>query len=197
MESTIQKIESKYKKKKIIDLRSGDSVRVHQKIVEAGKERVQVFEGTVIKVSRKKSLAASFTVRRIASGIGVEKTFLMHSPAVLKLEVVKRSKVRRNYLTYMRGLRGKGARLSGVDFDKEAINAAGQDQDAEAEEKAIQEKQEQTYDPETAKAEKEAEKAESEGTEEQILKASSEKIGQNPEKKAETKEAAELQNKEK
>jgi large subunit ribosomal protein L19 len=120
MQSVIKQIEDKYKKKAVVDVRSGDTVRVHQKIVEGGKERVQIFEGLVIKASRKGSLTSTFTVRRIASGIGVEKTFLIHSPSILKVEVIKRSKVRRNYLTYMRGLTGKSARLSSVNFDKNA-----------------------------------------------------------------------------
>ena len=72
-------IEDQHKKKAVVDIKSGDTARVHQKIREGGKERIQVFEGLVIRVSRKNSLSASFTVRRIASGIGVEKTYLIHS----------------------------------------------------------------------------------------------------------------------
>ena len=122
MQSVTQQIEAKYKKHAVIDVKSGDTVRVHQKIVEGGKERVQIFEGLVIRTDRQKSLTSSFTVRRIASGIGVEKTYLIHSPNVIKVEVTKRSKVRRNYLSYMRKLTGKSARLSGVEFDKRSVN---------------------------------------------------------------------------
>lgn len=138
MASVIEQIESKHKKKAVVDVKSGDTVRVHQKIREGGKERVQIFEGLVMRVTRKNSLTSNFTVRRIASGVGVEKTFLIHSPTILKVEVVRRSKVRRNYLTYMRELTGKSARLSGIEFDRDSVNAI-QDEEAEAEEAKIKE----------------------------------------------------------
>lgn len=120
--SVIKEIEQSFKKPHIVDVKSGDTVRVHQKIREGGKERVQVFEGLVIRTKRKGSLSSSITVRRIASGIGVEKTFMIHSPLVTKIEVVKRSKVRRNYLSYMRERTGKSARLSAVNFDQDKVN---------------------------------------------------------------------------
>lgn len=123
MQSVIQAIESKYKKSQVVDVKTGDTVKVHQKIKEGNKERVQIFEGLVIRTDRKSSLTSSITVRRIASGIGVEKSFILHSPNVLKIEVVKRSKVRRNYLSYMRARTGKSARLTSVDFDKRSVNA--------------------------------------------------------------------------
>ena len=85
MESVIQQIESKYKKSQVVNVRSGDTVKVHQKIREGGKERVQIFEGLVIRTDRKASLTSSFTVRRIASGVGVEKSFLIHAPNILKV----------------------------------------------------------------------------------------------------------------
>lgn len=122
MQSVIQKIEAKYKKPQVVDVRSGDTVKVHQKIREGNKERVQIFQGLVIRVDRKESHTARIVVRRIASGVGVEKSFLMHSPLVVKVEVTKRSKVRRNYLTYMRARTGKSARLTGQDFDRQAVN---------------------------------------------------------------------------
>ncbi len=122
MQSVIQKIQDKYKKHDVVDVRPGDTVRVHQKIKEGNKERVQVFEGLVIRVGRKGSLTSTIAVRRVASGIGVEKTYLLHSPLVVKVEVTKRSKVRRNYLTYMRARTGKAARLTGVDFDRQSVN---------------------------------------------------------------------------
>lgn len=122
MQSVTKQIEEKYKKHQVVDVRSGDTVRVHQKIKEGNKERIQVFEGLVIRTDRKASHTARITVRRIASGIGVEKSYLLHSPLVVKVEVVKRSKVRRNYLSYMRKLTGKSARLTGVAFDKESVN---------------------------------------------------------------------------
>lgn len=122
MESVIQKIEAKYKKPQVVDVRSGDTVKVHQKIREGNKERIQVFQGLVIRTDRKGSHTSRITVRRIASGVGVEKSFLLHSPLVVKVEVTKRSKVRRNYLSYMRQRTGKSARLTGRDFDREAVN---------------------------------------------------------------------------
>jgi len=122
MESVIRKIEETFKKNAFVDVKSGDSVRVHQKIKEGNKERVQVFQGLVIRTDRKNSHTSRITVRRIASGVGVEKSFLLHSPLVVKIEVTKRSKVRRNYLTYMRTRTGKAARLTGIDFDRDAVN---------------------------------------------------------------------------
>lgn len=124
--SLIKAIEDKYKKHDVVDVKSGDTVRVHQKIKEGSKERIQVFEGLVIRTDRSGSHTSSITVRRIASGIGVEKTYLVHSPLVEKIEVTKRSKVRRNYLTYMRDRTGKSARLASVDFDKSAVNAVAE-----------------------------------------------------------------------
>lgn len=120
--SVIAAVESKFKKPHVIDVRSGDSVRVHQKIREGAKERIQIFEGLVIRTKRAKSHTANITVRRVASGIGVEKTYLLHSPLITKVEVVKRSKVRRNYLSYMRDRTGKAARMTGLNFDREAVN---------------------------------------------------------------------------
>jgi len=122
MQSVVQKISEKYKKTAVVDVRSGDTVKVHQKIREGAKERIQIFQGLVIRTDNKGSHTSRITVRRIASGIGVEKSFLLHSPLVVKVEVTKRSKVRRNYLSYMRDRTGKAARLSAVDFDKDTVN---------------------------------------------------------------------------
>lgn len=119
----IKAINDAQAKKKVVDVRTGDTVRVHQKIKEGNKERIQVFEGVVIRTDRKGSLTSSFTVRRIASGIGVEKTYLIHSPLVLKVEVTKRSKVRRKYLSFLRDRSGKSARLTAVEFDRAKVNA--------------------------------------------------------------------------
>lgn len=156
MPSVLEQINAKYKKSAVVDVRSGDTVRVHQKIKEGNKERVQVFEGLVIRTDRKGSHTSSITVRRIASGIGVEKTYLMHSPLVTKVEVTKRSKVRRKYLTYMRARTGKAARLSATAFDKEAVNDV-HDAQAEAEEAKLQEEAQKAHEAEDAqKAEEQA-----------------------------------------
>jgi len=93
------------------EVRSGDTVKVHVRIIEGNRERVQVFQGIVIRV-RRGGNEENFTVRRIAShGIGVERTFLMQSPRIEKIEIARRSKVRRAQLYFMRDLRGKAARL--------------------------------------------------------------------------------------
>ncbi len=95
----------------IPELRPGDTVRVHLRIVEGDRERVQVFQGIVMRL-RKGGASANFTVRRIASaGIGVERTFLLHSPRLEKVEIVRRAKVRRSQLYFVRKARGKAARL--------------------------------------------------------------------------------------
>src|SRR5207245_9881609 len=112
MDSIARKYSEQFKKDAVVDVQSGDTVKVHQKIREGNKERVQVFQGLVIRTDNKNSHTSRITVRRIASGVGVEKSFLLHSPLVVKVEVTKRSKVRRNYLTYMRERTGKSARLS-------------------------------------------------------------------------------------
>ena len=118
----LKKIGDAQKKKAIVDVRSGDTVKVTQKIKEGDKFRLQVFEGVVIRVDRKESHTARIVVRKIASGIGVEKSFLMHSPLVEKVEIVKRAKVRRNNLSYLRNRSGKSARLTAKDFDRVAVN---------------------------------------------------------------------------
>ena len=155
MQSVIQKIEARYKKAAVVDVRSGDTVRVHQKIREGNKERVQIFQGLVIRTDKKGSHTSRITVRRISSGVGVEKSFLLHSPLVLKVEVTKRSKVRRNYLTYMRERTGKSARLTGVEFDREAVNTV-RDEAAEAEEEKLKEEQAKVAEAEAAKKAEEA-----------------------------------------
>ena len=134
----IKKVNDAQKKPNVVDVRSGDTVRVHQKIKEGAKERIQVFEGVVIRTDRKKSHTARITVRKIASGVGVEKGFMIHSPLVEKIEVVRRAKVRRNFLSYLRDRGGKSARLKGVNFDRETVNDV-HDYAAEAEEARLKE----------------------------------------------------------
>jgi len=164
MHALIKQVESKFLKKQVVDVRSGDTVKVHQRIKEGNKERIQIFEGLVIRTDRKDSMTSTITVRRIASGVGVEKSFLLHRPLVEKVEVTKRSKVRRKYLSYMRARSGKSARLAAVDFDKNAVNDVS-DPEAEAELERIHEEQKAEHEAEAAKkaeedAKKEAEIAE-------------------------------------
>ena len=118
----IQKVNEKQKKHAVVDVRSGDTVRVSQRIKEGNKERVQVFEGVVIRTDNKDSHTSRITVRKIASGVGVEKSFLVHSPLVEKIESVRRAKVRRKFLSFLRERSGKSARLKAVKFNREAVN---------------------------------------------------------------------------
>ncbi len=93
--------------------RPGDTVRVHVKVVEGNRERIQVFEGVVIK-RRGSGISETFTVRKVSYGVGVERTFPVHSPKIAKLEVVRRGKVRRAKLYYLRKLYGKAARIKEI-----------------------------------------------------------------------------------
>jgi len=120
--NAIAQLEKNYRKPALPQVQTGDTVRVHQLIKEGAKQRIQVFEGVVIRTHRLNELSACITVRRIASGVGVEKTFLLHSPNVSKVEILRRAKVRRNFLSFLRERRGKSARLKEIAFDKAAAN---------------------------------------------------------------------------
>ena len=137
----IQKVNDEQKKASVVDVRSGDTVRVHQKIKEGNKERIQIFEGVVIRTDNKQSHTSRITVRKIASSVGVEKSFLLHSPLVEKVEIVRRAKVRRNYLSFLRNRSGKSARLVAKNFDREAVNKV-EEAPAEAEAPKAEEKTE-------------------------------------------------------
>jgi large subunit ribosomal protein L19 len=106
----IRSIEEEQYRKDLPRFGPGDSIKVHVKVVEGGRERIQVFEGTVIKI-RGAGLSQTFTVRRISYGVAVERTFPMHSPKIAKIEVVRRGKVRRARLFYLRDKVGKKARV--------------------------------------------------------------------------------------
>lgn len=182
MQSLIESVNPKYMKKNVTDVKSGDTVRVHQKIKEGSKERTQVFEGIVIGTRRQKSHSSSITVRRIASGVGVEKTFLVHSPLVVKIEVTKRSNVRRDKLNYMKIRSGKSARLSSVEFDRDRVNA-------EAEGETIEEEAAESTDKE-AKAETTDEKAPKQNDEKESSKESADdKQTDEPQEEKKPKEA--------
>lgn len=92
------------------DFRPGDTVKVHIRIIEGNKERVQIFQGVVIRRKRG-TMNASYTVRKISHGVGVEKTFALHNPRIEKIEVISRGRVRRSRLYYLRSRRGKAARI--------------------------------------------------------------------------------------
>ncbi len=106
----LDKIEKEQMRMDLPDFRVGDTVRVHVRIIEGEKERIQVYEGVVIR-KRKGNNRASFTVRKVSYGIGVERIFPMHAPIVDKVEIVMKGRVRRSRLYYLRGLRGKAARI--------------------------------------------------------------------------------------
>ncbi|WP_125704369.1 50S ribosomal protein L19 [Lacticaseibacillus daqingensis] len=110
MNPVIEAITKSQLRDDIPDFRPGDTVRVHAKIVEGERERVQIFEGVVIK-RRGVGISAMYTVRKISSGVGVERTFPLHTPRVEKIEVVRHGQVRRAKLYYLRALRGKAARI--------------------------------------------------------------------------------------
>ena len=106
----VDQIEAKEMKKEVADVHIGDTVKVHMRIVEGEKERIQVIEGVVIKM-RGGGARKTLTVRKISFGIGVERIFPIHSPRVEKIDIVKRAKIRQAKLYYLRELRGKAARL--------------------------------------------------------------------------------------
>lgn len=124
MHPAIINLDQQNKKPAVAKVQTGDTVRVHQFIREGNKQRIQVFEGVVIRTDRMGSSTASITVRRIASGIGVEKSFLLHSPNVDKVEVMRRGKVRRKFISFLRERRGKSARLKEVAIDRNEVNVA-------------------------------------------------------------------------
>ncbi len=111
MNAIINKIQDEQKKSNIPDFGPGDSVKVHTRVVEGDKERVQIFAGIVIARRNGSNLNAAFTVRKISYGEGVERVFPLHTPRISKIEVVKRGKVRRAKLHYLRSRQGKEATL--------------------------------------------------------------------------------------
>ena len=108
--SQLSNVERPYLKADLPEFRAGDTVRVHVRVVEGSKERIQVFQGVVI-ARKGGGTRETFTVRKMSGGIGVERVFPLHSPSIDKLEVVRRGKVRRAKLYYLRELRGKAARI--------------------------------------------------------------------------------------
>ena len=142
--SILKEIGDAQKKPTVVDIRPGDTVKVSQKIKEGDKFRSQIFEGVVIRVERKDSHTARFVVRKVSSGVGVEKSYLLHSPLVEKVEIVKRSKVRRNNLSYLRERSGKSARLASKSFDRNAVNALEEKEEASVEEAKTEEPETKT-----------------------------------------------------
>ncbi|MBX6394543.1 MAG: 50S ribosomal protein L19 [Alicyclobacillaceae bacterium] len=110
MHPVIRQLAEESLRKDIPEFRPGDTVRVHVKVLEGNRERIQVFEGVVIK-RRGGGISETFTVRKVSYGVGVERTFPLHSPRIDKIEVVRRGRVRRAKLYYLRNLTGKAARI--------------------------------------------------------------------------------------
>ncbi|MBT5016607.1 50S ribosomal protein L19 [Candidatus Peregrinibacteria bacterium] len=169
-QALLSHVQQKSLKKRVPPIRTGNTVRVHQKIVEStkdgSKERIQLFEGLVIATNSGAGTDKTFTVRKIASGVGVEKIFPVHSSNIAKIEVIRNSKVRRSKLYFMRNRTGKSARLKeaklmGYDFPEE---------EEEASEEAIQEA------VEAVKEAEEAEKAEQSGGDDSEADAPAEEV---------------------
>ena len=108
--NTMEALEKEQMRVDIPEFKAGDTVKVHAKIKEGEKERIQMFQGIVIR-KRKGNTGATFTVRKVSYGIGVERIFPLHSPIIDKIEVITRGRVRRGRLYYLRNLRGKAARI--------------------------------------------------------------------------------------
>jgi large subunit ribosomal protein L19 len=108
--NTLQEVENEYLRSDLPEFRAGDTLRVHVKVSEGDKQRIQVYQGVVIG-RRGTGTGESFTVRKMSGGIGVERVFPIHSPILDKIEVIRRGRVRRAKLYYLRGLRGKAARI--------------------------------------------------------------------------------------
>jgi large subunit ribosomal protein L19 len=104
--------------KNLPELQPGDTIKVHQKIKEGEKERIQIFEGLIIAKKHGKGISATITVRKVVDGVGVERVFPIHSPSLDKIEVVKRGKVRRSKLYYLRTAKGKKSRLKNKEFSQ-------------------------------------------------------------------------------
>jgi large subunit ribosomal protein L19 len=117
LQAILHQVEAKYLKTETHDFRAGDSVKVHLKVKEGEKERVQIFEGTVIGRG-KEGTRQFFRVRRIASGVGVERAFLFHSPNIVKIQVTRRGTATRSRLYYLKGKSGKDARITEARHDE-------------------------------------------------------------------------------
>ncbi|GAA5346186.1 LSU ribosomal protein L19P [Planifilum fimeticola] len=113
MHPIVREVTKEQLRSDIPDFKAGDTVRVHVKVIEGQRERIQVFEGVVIQ-RRGGGISETFSVRKVSYGVGVERTFPLHSPRIDKIEVVRRGKVRRAKLFYLRKLRGKAARIKEV-----------------------------------------------------------------------------------
>lgn len=159
----IQEFEKTQIKKNFPDIKPGDTVRVHQKIKEENaakgkkgeKERIQVFEGVVLRIRGGKGMNGSFLVRKITSGVGVEKNFPIHLPSIVKVEVVKRGKVRRARLYYLRDKKEKEARLKEIKLTDKDLEKLKYEEETE---KPVKEKKDKEVDQGDNKADKKEDK---------------------------------------
>ncbi len=153
----IKQTQKKYLKKNIPDLMTGDVIRVHQKIKEGNKSRIQIFDGIVIKKSGGKSLDATFTVRRKSFGVGVEITFALHSPLIVKIEKTKRINVQKSKLYYLRELTDKQIKRKG-EFKEFIVWEEAKGKEEEEKEKARKEAEAKAKEEEKIKKQEELEK---------------------------------------
>ena len=148
----IREIIKKFSKKNVPNILPGDTVKVHQKIKEGSKERIQVFEGIVLGKKHGSEIGATITVRKVSKGVGVERIFPIHSPLIEKIDVVKRSKVRRAKLYFLREAKGARARLRRKEFDNEVVNKVKEIAEEKKEEKPLEEKQPESEEKNTGEA---------------------------------------------
>jgi large subunit ribosomal protein L19 len=185
--NTTDLIEQPFLRTDLPDFRPGDTVKVHVRVVEGNRERVQVFQGVVIRRSGG-GLRETFTVRKISFGVGVERTFPVHSPSIAKLELVQRGRVRRAKLYYLRDLRGKKARIKERRIDE--VKLAAMEAAAEAVAEAAEEDDDGVVGAEgvtevSAEQAPEAEDAEQESPAEPVADADGEQAAEADGEKAE------------
>lgn len=170
-------------KKNIPEINPGDRIRVHQKIKEGNKERVQVFEGLVIKTQHGRGINGTFTVRRISLGVGVEKTLPLHLPTIVKIEKIRSAKVRRAKLYYVRDLIGKRARRLKKEKEDAAVwedVVVEEKPSDEASQEVAEEKNESEAENTDEPQAEEKEKVNEEKKEEQEIKSNDEKTEESP-----------------
>ena len=131
---------NKDQQKNLPDLRPGDTIKVYQKVKEGDKERIQIFEGIIIARKHGKGISATITVRKVVGGVGVERIFPIHSPSIDKIEVVRRGKVRRAKLYYLREAKGKKAKLKNKEFSEAIAEPDEALSNIETDEKPVGEK---------------------------------------------------------
>jgi len=157
MVSKIEEFNKEQLKKKLPEIKPGDTVRLSLAIKEKNKEKIQIFEGVVIAIKHGQGISGTITVRKIISGIGVEKIFPIHSPIIKKIEVTKRSKVRRAKLYYLRNIKGKKAKLKNKGLNEAIIWEEEKSEDKkelethEEKEQPIEEKSDGHHEKESAK----------------------------------------------